>query len=842
METLEKKGQQHELNLLETRVELCEHALALGYSNLSVMKHTAMQAHVMKTKTLWGKYPVSLQLGIVTRHVLQSLEQMAVSKKKGSESWKEPALEFVTFFRLDVAEMLTADPSSCETSFEGHAPTWQTGLMNMILAAGELAEDSLSSIKLDDEDGAMTAEAAQVKTAELRSIATDCCLGVLEITLEKDFASKLRGLFTHPCWSELLNLQEKASDVHIYVCKHLYKHIDAMSSLFASWIDTPLVPIAEAFEQILSMAKAILHLHAWDPASEADTDSLKPTEASDVFDFLKCDKQFERSLSKTLQDGWWKTEIADIAKTAGSRPLVQAQWRELNDLLQEMAPEQATAQHLSRITELFETVGKGMRGREMHRVSCMCKDLVVAVARNLMQSEPAAVDMSQLSKQADVVTSLLRRFGQEPEIPTLLDDFAAWLQGSTSQRQLAMLISAMEECARGSIDFKKIKQLVPGVGKDQSYTVAEDQAAKFNQAACNFIFKGLLTVNSPAADEAACTQRAADVRLNLAIVSGVAKLVKDFVTKHSAGRDAFNAYINACISLSLAAVFHAKEINLLENFGPDAETRNIEDLNAKRLRQAKSAKVKCVSSENTLSAAQQKLLPFIEAEDGSSLHGLVTFKLGECFHYHNNEVYQDCVLHLLSLSERELTKSSGSVVERCLDRHEGGKEWWRRDLPKNAALNDVLQTAAGKIKGVDGNQLKKDLEAMAKDLLGVVGELEGLSASDHCRAVKGLDIEKVQADIKFFDDGDCPDIKKKCDRVTELVSELCAGGLKQAKAFTMEVLLLLVLGRLKKDATDANKETVRNLVTHYNVQFASNCFGVTADDLHPQMWQEATAV
>ena len=77
-------------------------------------------------------------------------------------------------------------------------------------------------------------------------------------------------------------------------------------------------------------------------------------------------------------------------------------------------------------------------------------------------------------------------------------------------------------------------------------------------------------------------------------------------------------------------------------------------------------------------------------------------------------------------------------MERCLDRHEGGKEWWRRDLPKNAALNDVLQTAAGKIKGVDGNQLKKDLEAMAKDLLGVVGELEGLSASDHCRAVKGL--------------------------------------------------------------------------------------------------------
>ena len=63
-----------------------------------------------------------------------------------------------------------------------------------------------------------------------------------------------------------------------------------------------------------------------------------------------------------------------------------------------------------------------------------------------------------------------------------------------------MLISAMEECARGSIDFKKIKQLVPGVGKDQSYTVAEDQAAKFNQAACNFIFKGLLTVSDQASD------------------------------------------------------------------------------------------------------------------------------------------------------------------------------------------------------------------------------------------------------------------------------------------------------------------------------------------------------
>ncbi|CAE7297385.1 unnamed protein product [Symbiodinium sp. CCMP2592] len=764
METLEKKGQQHELNLLDARVELCEHAFGLAYSNLSMMKQSLMQAHVMKTKKLWANYPVSLQLGILTRHAQHSLEQMVLSKKKDSESWKEPAQEFVTFFSFDVAEMLTADPSSCETSFQGHAPTWQTGLMKMILAAGELAEDSLCSIKLDDEDGAMTAEAAQVKTAELQSIATDCCTVALEITLEKggflivmhwyqvqyrytcvvnlaatewfvstdskpgeqDFANKLRGLFTHSSWSELLNLQEKATDVHIYVCKHLYKHIDAMSSLFTSWIDTPLVPIAEAFEQVLAMAKAILHMHAWDPASEADTDSLKPTVPSDVFDFLRCDKQFERSLSKTLQDGSWKAAIADIAKTAGSRPLVQAQWRELNDLLEEMTPEGATAQHLSRIAELFETVSKGMREREMHHVSSKCKDLVVGVARHLMQSQPVAVDMSQLSKQADVVTSLLRRFGQEPEIPTLLDDFAAWLQGSASQRQLSTLISAMEECARGSIDFKNIKQLVPGVGKDQSYTVPADQAAKFRQAACNFIFKSLLTVNSPAADDAACTQRAADVRLNLAIVNAVAKLVKDFISESGPARDAFNAYINACISLSLAAVFHAKEINLLENLGPDAETRNTEDVNAKRLRQTKSAKMKCEASETTCVAAQSKLQPLVEAEDGSSLHDLVTFKLGEYFHYCNHEVYKDCVLHLLSVSERDLAVLSSSVLDKCRDRHEGGKEWWRRDLPKDAGVNDVLQVAAVNIKGIDGNLLKKDLETVAKDLLGVVSEFGGL--------------------------------------------------------------------------------------------------------------------
>ncbi|OLP75874.1 hypothetical protein AK812_SmicGene44266 [Symbiodinium microadriaticum] len=829
METLEKKGQQHELNLLKVRIEICEHGFALGYNNLSTMKPSVMQAHIMSTKKQWEKYPVSLQLGIVARHAQASLEKVLLSKKKESECWKEAAVELVTFFQFDVEQMLTLDATSFDEHFDGHAPTWQTGIMMMSVSALELAEDSLSSIKLEDDDG-LTAEAAQTKIAELQSIATaqryryTCDVVNSAVAAckpaKQDFGSKLRALFTHPAWIELLNLQEKAADVHILVCKHLYRHIEAMSSLFTSWIDTPLVPVAEAFEQILAMAKAILHLHAWNPESDAGFDALKPTVPGDVFDFMRCDKQFERSLSKILQDGWWKAQVAEIAKTAGSRPLVQVQWRELNTLLQDISPEQATAQHLSRIAELFETVGKGMREKEMGSVGGKCKDLVVGVVQKLLKSEATALDMTQLSKQADVVMSLLRRFGHEPQIPTLVDDFASWLEGTTNQRQLATLIAHMEKCARGSIDFKAIKQLVPGVGKDkeQSYAVAADEATKLCEAACNFMVKGLLTVNTSAADDAACTQRTADVRLNLAILNGVSKLVKDLVSDENPGRDAFTAYINSCISLGLAGAFHAKEINLLEGLGPDAETRNQADVEAKRLRQAKTARAKCVASEATCVAAQQKLLPFVKAEDGSALHSLVTLKLWESYHYRNNEVYHDCVLHLLSGHETNCTTSAATVVGLCRDRQQGGKEWWRRDLAPGATMDDVFMAAAANTKGVDWNQLKKEVEVLAKD------------------------VAKVQADIKFFDNGDSQDIKAKCERVVEVLNDLCAGGLKQVKAFTMEVLLIMVMGRLRKEPTDSNKESVRNLVTLYNVQFAGNCFDVAADDLNPALWAQASAV
>ena len=174
METLEKKGQQHELNLLKVRIEICEHGFALGYNNLSTMKPSVMQAHIMSTKKQWEKYPVSLQLGIVARHAQASLEKVLLSKKKESECWKEAAVELVTFFQFDVEQMLTLDATSFDEHFDGHAPTWQTGIMMMSVSALELAEDSLSSIKLEDDDG-LTAEAAQTKIAELQSIATDCC-------------------------------------------------------------------------------------------------------------------------------------------------------------------------------------------------------------------------------------------------------------------------------------------------------------------------------------------------------------------------------------------------------------------------------------------------------------------------------------------------------------------------------------------------------------------------------------------------------------------------------------------------------------------------------------------
>ena len=318
----------------------------------------------------------------------------------------------------------------------------------------------------------------------------------------QDVARGLKEFFKSPEWTQILECGKESEQLQIRLLGKLHKICIGLQRLFVSWADTPLQPIADAMTQIGKMCRCFLHLHAW----QGGDNELESTTSADVFEIVqyKGKDSFERHFKTVLSEdrSWWQAQVSEVARTAGSRALLEAPLAELTEILATANKAEAVAiggTDMSRICELLEVVQKGLRSKELEQVTSDCKNVVMKVAKDMMSKGLPEGDAQAAGRKINAVVSLLNRFGHVAEVPTLLDDFNHWLQANRGLRASAEFCDMMKNAMSGQIDFPAVKKMIPG-----NIEIPSTDEAMFSAAAANFLHKAFAQIIGEAGVRLSC--------------------------------------------------------------------------------------------------------------------------------------------------------------------------------------------------------------------------------------------------------------------------------------------------------------------------------------------------
>ena len=126
-------------NVLEERLEGCEHAQAIGTCNIMTVPLKNLKIHIAKTSNLWGKFPLKLQVSLSERHALEEFFE-AVDFFKKEKHW-QPALEkFLAYFEWGNCTSFVMDNVK---DFKAISANFLSPLSAMLRTAGDLQEESL---------------------------------------------------------------------------------------------------------------------------------------------------------------------------------------------------------------------------------------------------------------------------------------------------------------------------------------------------------------------------------------------------------------------------------------------------------------------------------------------------------------------------------------------------------------------------------------------------------------------------------------------------------------------------------------------------------------------------
>ena len=83
------------MNMLEQRIQHCEHAWALNSPGFMQMPMRTLKAHVGQSVDLWSKFPYGLQIKISLRYAMHDLEEACAAAIKEDAVWKDHLGRFI---------------------------------------------------------------------------------------------------------------------------------------------------------------------------------------------------------------------------------------------------------------------------------------------------------------------------------------------------------------------------------------------------------------------------------------------------------------------------------------------------------------------------------------------------------------------------------------------------------------------------------------------------------------------------------------------------------------------------------------------------------------------------
>ncbi|CAE7038714.1 unnamed protein product [Symbiodinium sp. CCMP2592] len=848
LESLKGKSETVACNLLHERILQCEHATALT-SGLSTTPMAAVTAHVKGTSALWDRYSYNLQIEVCGKYAGEQLELacLCIDKPEASKCDKEMLAKIKMAQEGSVEEFMEAffdfldlrgDSTNADEkkAFRGDNPHFsdtlsllQSSLDDSVYSVEASLDRTMQEFDLIDaiEDGADNKQPQPKENLEMAN-------AFLHLFLNESFLNILNGG------------QEHANFLAVLACQFLkcyHKQQEFFEGLASM---TELIPIKQAFEDLARFWQAVLYL--LDEVCELEDGRELTGSAPDVF-FLSDYSGpgfFHRSIKAifTQAGSFWLAQVRDVVKTAGSKALLSPKLQKLKELLAGSSTEasEVSAARLVDVNTLLGEVKGGVRALEWSSLLGKVAELAVATARSMMQS-PAGQTAGEnyASTSVEAVSSLLVAASSVAGVPTVYEDFKAWVGSTKGARQVADLVQVMKSASRISIDYEAVRKLLP----ETSLQIQGTGAGEVMTAASHFVHKSLLHMTDKILGPDFKT--AADVKGQMLTTLQLAKAVfannaatttastppEDGDAKGLQVFGVVHGYVLTLVQFSQSGIIYVGQRKKLQ--GTDS-TEAAESQATKELQRGililKNARDKCLAAVKTsLDFLNEKIHPSEDALFGAIanqspelLQELLDLDLAKHFPLRADEVYVDAVSKLFVAYSREISESASQVKSLLKGFEEGGPSSWKKDLPTEkpdvdkVTFADLLSAAEESVEKVDGKKLRQCTEAYYEVLKTAMDVMDKFESSDDVPTMASAR-EVLKTELAFH----LPDMRK-------------------GKILVMEMMLVRQLSKVKgkdisMDSKDPSIVDMEGLLTKQTIFLSSNLLGLTSSSIQPALWQ-----
>ncbi|CAE7204859.1 unnamed protein product [Symbiodinium sp. CCMP2592] len=652
--------------------------------------------HINCTRSLWDKYPYQLQLSLAQRFATDELK-LAAQTFKVKGDWTDPADKFLSFYLWDDADdgelpAFQADSASFSQTLKfllRDADDLQEAFMiddfdedlDMDMSLPEKSEKQMDEAADEEKKTGEEKNRGEAKnTGEAKNRGEETRAVILKSAAEA-LADAMKEVFLDDAFVEQIQGLPSTNEFVLYVARGFLKCATDQADILKTLSATPLFQaITDAWAQVTRMMRALLlGLGKAEDASAS---------AADAFWYAQYSGSsfFDRSVKGVLQkSSWWQAQLADIARVAGARPLLQPKILRLEELVGVESGESLSGSQLKELVHLLEEVRPALRQGEVEELFKKAEN----VARSAATALQATTDLTNLSAaKVESVAKLFQMLAHVPGVPSAAEEFQKWSTKSSQHLTVNSLLECMKAATRSEIDFVNLRESLEACS-----TLQPSKATMIPYIV--FIRIALLHF----ADKVLASEKAlAEVKpMVTTCLSMAKKLVPPDFKELS---QLVNAHIQG---VQYAGVYHWR-LRKFSDMGADAAARLAKDPKIQFLTVLQASKAKCAGHATNLAEAQQTFETKIAEQDSdisadpATAELLSSKKAMDVILDASQEPvieFMDCIKYQNNVMKERVKELSAKACDTGCGYQAGGANFWRAGVGLDANVAELQALTLG---------------------------------------------------------------------------------------------------------------------------------------------------
>ena len=257
-------------------------------------------------------------------------------------------------------------------------------------------------------------------------------------------------IFLCEAWLKLLDAPSEHKEFIVCLARGFVELQRSQQELLDFLQRTEVSAVSHAWGQVTRFCKACLVIFA---------EPVEGVQSSDLFWFseYKGPSLFERTMKSIVtQNSWWVAQLADVARTASTKPLAESANAKLK--IQIRDPDVPwTTLDLKEVIMLFEEVRRSLREVELESYS----EAILRKVKTTAAKFQATTELSTVAADGvDSILKLLSMFGHLPGAPSIQEEFGRWASGAQTVLRRNRFLQLLKSATSTDVKFDEVKQML----------------------------------------------------------------------------------------------------------------------------------------------------------------------------------------------------------------------------------------------------------------------------------------------------------------------------------------------------------------------------------------------